>query len=207
MSDKYSSINQNVISRLQHCVAKAIQEEILLPKFMVFVIDNDFISSIDSDAEEGLTKPLGRLADAIMRECDCLIEIQKDYLPKKVKKPSYPQIIWIEPPLHKNFTDNQERKKFIRAINDVSKFHENIDVLKLKKVWDTENNNLYHSYYRRFMNEGFSTYWRAIDATLKFADTILYKKKHSKDKTGTVFQTSSSSQQAKRRTSDKYHWR
>ena len=176
MSDKFMSNNQNMVSQFQNYLAKAIQEEILFPKMVVIVPDDDMVHYLNHQGQ-GITKPLCHMVDHLMGEFTKLVEIQKDFLLKKCKKLGYPQFIWIEAPLHDNFVNNHDRIKFNRALNTAVKFHDDTYVLKFKKVWDEKNSNLYFSEFRRFTNEGLNAYWMAIDATLKFADTILLKKK------------------------------
>ena len=201
VSDDYSSNNLNIISHLQNGLALAIKQEILLPKIITVVPDDNLISFMEgTNQESGLTKPLGRIIDAVMREYNNLINIQKEFLLKKAKKADYPKIVWIEPPLHANFNNNTERRKMIRAMNDVVKFHDNNFMLWLKKVWDAENLNLFSKKYNCFTNEGYTTYWRAVDTTLKFADTILFKKKKDWKPQGPHIQAGKHHQ-------DIYHWR
>ena len=117
------------------------------------------------------------MIDHLMKEFHKLITIQKEFLPKRAKRANYPSIVWIEAPLHSNFCNNPERVKFNRELNNVARFHENNFVLQLKKFWDPADSSLYASEYRRYTNEGLTSYWTAIDLTVKFADTILLKKK------------------------------
>ena len=178
MTDRFMSNNRNMVSRLQHCFAKAISDKILLPKMVITVLDNDLIKYFGyTDGEEGLTKPLGRILDSLMKEFQSMATTQKDFLPKKAKRADYPRFIWIEAPLHKNFDNNMERRKFNCALNDVVKFHEGHYALQLKKIWDSENSNLFFPEFRRYGVEGYNKYWMTVDATIKFADTILLKKK------------------------------
>ena len=195
MSSKYVSCNQNLLSWLQNALAKAIQDEILLPKLVIVVIDDDMIKYFDFDGC-GITKSMSQLVHTLMTDYDRYVSAQKDYLPKKAKRPGYPHFIWIEVPLHENFANNNDRIKFNKAVRDMSMLHDSTTSLKLKKVWDPSNKNLYMANARRFTNEGLSTYWHAIDSTIKFADTILLKKF---DKATTRRQDSS--------TASRYKWK
>ena len=175
MTDKLLSNNANMLSRLQNCLAKAIQGEVLLPKLIVVVLDDDLINFFDYP-DTGISKSLGKLIDHLMKEFNKLVAIQKEFLPKRARKPSYPSIIWIEAPLHNNFANNAERVKFNRELNNVVRFHEHSYVLKLKKIWDPSDTSLYAAEYSRYTNEGLTSYWIAVDYTIKFMDTILLKK-------------------------------
>ena len=129
-----------------------------------------------------LTKVLSNIIDAIMSDVDKLVKQQKEFLPKRAVKFGYPSIIWIEAPLHDNFSNNDDRIKFNRALNEAAQFHDDTFVLMLKKIWNPNDSSFYAAEYKRYTNEGYNTYWATIDATLKFADTILLKKKMTKPK-------------------------
>ena len=42
-SSKYSDKNSNMLSRIQIAVAKMIEKQVLLPKFVIMVLDDDLI--------------------------------------------------------------------------------------------------------------------------------------------------------------------
>ena len=45
--------------------------------------------------------------------------------------------------------------------------------LRLKKIWNQKDGNLYLQEQRRYTPEGLSNYWSAIDAAIKFRDRTL----------------------------------
>ena len=101
-------------------------------------------------------------------------------------------MIWIEALLHQAFKNNTSHETFNATLNEVVQLQPNTFTLSLKKIWDPENRNFYLSEQDRFTAEGLSAYWSTINATLKFADTLLWKKlqsKPSKDK-GNISQKS-----------------
>ena len=112
-NDKGKSYDQNTISRIHNNLVGAIQEKILLPKFIVMVLNNDIISFIfhkNHELKRGSESAYERVLKWLMCQFDRLIKTQKEYLPKKSKKqPLQPMFIWIAPPNHKNFKDNTER--------------------------------------------------------------------------------------------------
>ena len=113
-----------------------------------------------------------------MSEYDKLIASAKDHLPTKAKCDNYPQILWIEAPQHDNIpTTNQlMRTKFNAALNTAASFHDIDHVLQLKKVWDPHSLNLFLKEEKRFTSDGLIDYWLAVDKTVKYANTILFKK-------------------------------
>ena len=84
--------------------------------------------------------------------------------------------MWIKAPHHKNFANNLHRMKFNKALESMAKLHDNMFVLELVNEWDQYDTSLYITESRRYTATGLSTYWRAVDKTVKYADTILLKK-------------------------------
>ena len=174
-NSKYISTDQNMLSRLRNLMVKAISDQILFPKYIVIVLDDDLIKFLNHEGY-GITKSLGWLINNLMIEYDRLIETQKEYLSYKSKKSSHPILIWIEAPLHNEFDNNSEHLKFNKCLQEKSLFRRNMVSLHLKKVWDPSNKNYYLGHSQRFTTAGMDAYWTAIDRTIKYSDTILYKK-------------------------------
>ena len=119
---------------------------------------------------------MGRVINWIMREHNKIIEIYKEFLPKKAKRTHLPHIVWIQLPLHNSFHNNDMHEKFNTSLITVAKMHDNVSVLVLKKVWDPQDTKLYVKEADRFTNKGLKTYWEAIDRMLKFCDTTILKR-------------------------------
>ena len=52
MSDKYISNNPNMTGRIQNCLVKVIHDQLLLPKMIVIVLDDDIIHFINHAGQE-----------------------------------------------------------------------------------------------------------------------------------------------------------
>ena len=194
-SNKYVSANQNTISRLRSAFQKGIQDNVILPKYVVIVPDNDIITYFNHTGL-GFGKSMGRIINHLMSEYNKLILAQKDFLPTKAKKLLQPQMVWIQLPYHKYFMNNPEREIFNESLMDVVHFHDNTTTLPMKKVWDPEDGNSYADDAQRFTSNGLTKYWMAIDCTLKYMDTICWKKLIGPD-----------SMKKKRFDKDKFTWR
>ena len=157
---------------------EGIKDQAILPKLVVIVPDNNLISYMDFGTKFGVSRSIGRILDWLMSEYDKIISSQKDYLPSKAKREYFPQIVWIEVPENDNFShgNNLMRSKFNTALATASNFHDNEHVLELKKVWDPHSKNLFLKEERRFTATGLTDYWLAIDKTVKYTNTILFKK-------------------------------
>ena len=113
-----------------------------------------------------------------MTEFDRNIATFKENLPAKCIKGSYPQILWVQAPLHDSFLDNSLRFKFNKCLEELSRLHSNCHTLFLKRVWDPQNLNLVQLQGGtiRYTAEGYSTYWEAVDCTVHYFDSVLLKK-------------------------------
>ena len=175
-SNKYTSNNPNLISRVQCQLVRAIHDEIKLPKYIVMVMDDDIVDIFRDTPELVTDTSMGKIINVMMNDIRKLIQMQKEYLPTKAKRMSYPHIIWIEAPIHDNFRNNYERTVFNRNLNSVVKLFDDISILKLKKIWEPTNSRLFIEENNRFTSEGLANYWAAVDYTMKFMDTLLIDK-------------------------------
>ena len=69
INSRYSSTDQNLVSRVRNLMAHAIKEQVLLPKLIVIVLDDDLIKYLDIDGY-GVVKSLGRIVNNIMTELE-----------------------------------------------------------------------------------------------------------------------------------------
>ena len=177
--------NPSVISRFSNLIVYAIQTivsfntQMPLPKLIVVVPDSDLLRTLPYDLDD-LTKGYSRIINYIMTEHERNIASFKDYLPARCLKMDYPHILWVQPPIHDNFPDNQERFKFDRALEEVAKLHSHVSTLMLKKVWNPKISTLFLSNSSRFTAEGFKNYWEAVDRTVHYCDSIVLKKMDKK---------------------------
>ena len=174
---KYTSNDPNILSRLRNMLIGLIHQEIKLPKMVVIVLDDDLIKYYGAEEDpESLMKALKRLLNELMTEFRKVVSTQKERLPKKALKAFYPQFVWIQAPLNREFGNNSQREIFNKSLIATAKFHENVSILELKKIWDQENTRLFVGEALRYTTEGLSTYWAAVDCTIRFMDTILFGK-------------------------------
>ena len=148
-----------------------------LPKIIVVVVvaEDDILKAFAGETH-GLSRPFSRVINHIMTEHSRNIASFKEFLPAKCHKVNYPQILWIQLPEHDSFHNNDERYKFNKCLDEVSRLHPNVSTLALKKVWNAKNTNLFLEHSQRFTVEGLSVYWEAIDRTVRYFDSIVLKK-------------------------------
>ena len=109
----------NILARLCNGFVRAIHDRIKLPKYLVITIDADIINSAQI-IDYSISKIYGERINWLALEIFRLIQLHLDRLPRKAKKSNYPSIIWINPPIHKNFGDNNVlRKKFASSLDNI----------------------------------------------------------------------------------------
>ena len=212
-SNQYVSNDPNFISRVRNLLVALIQKEVLLPKYIAIVLDDDLVKYLNHDGE-GQSKALRRILNELMTDFRKIVSKQKEFLEKKSKKPYYPQFVWLEAPMNVNFGNNPGRKTFNDALHVASKFHENVTVLDMRKIWDADNTRLFVAESLRYTCEGYSTFWAAVDCTMKFMDTLLFKKIENKStkKAKAALSEKSTTQQKKEdrapidKYADQYKW-
>ena len=172
--------DRNILSRIRNSMANALNEHTGLPKIVVFVIDDDIITSIPGYRQdsEKITRDYEYVINSLMTMLDTVVEIYKDYLPQKSKRENIPHMLWMAPPSHRFFTEsnNEKRGRFTSALATAVTLHENTSMLKLVKFWDSNNTNLFLEEQYRYTNEGLKTYWKSVDAAIRFWCIALSKK-------------------------------
>ena len=176
-NNRFMSLDPNVVSRLRNVLVMGIKEQSFLPKMVVVVPDDDIVHEVNEGFySSSISDDYYKVLHWIMKEHTHLVEAIKEYLPEKCKRVNYPHFVWIEAPPHNNFANNFVRHKFNDTLVTVTQLHLNTSVLKLKKIWDDTDSNLYIAESRRFMANGYATYWQAVDHTIKFCDMTILKR-------------------------------
>ena len=195
-NNKFTSLNPSLISRVRSLLLTTILERVYLPKYILFILDDELAKLLMLKPYYGFSEAVGKLLSHLMSECSKLLEAQRDFLPKKAIAENKTQIFWIEAPLHKNFSNNTLRQKLNKSTASMYAFYKDMHSLALKKGWDYSDNSLYDYESRRYTAAGLAGYWAAMDKTLRYIDTIYIKKLQRKEARVNM-QTSGM---------DKYHW-
>ena len=140
---QYSSSTRNILARFKLLIAKAIQEQILLPKIILLVPDDDIIkqSNVKDEGTSGYVVIMSYLVEEINR----MLTAYKTKLPKKCIQDWFLHVVWILPPTHKYFSNNTDRECFALAMEQILQDqYPNNCALRLKKVWDKHDGELYY---------------------------------------------------------------
>ena len=172
-STRYTSSCRNILARIKGLVVKAIDQQKYLPKALVFVVDDDIIRQANLPKDEVIDGEFQFIMKYLMEEIHRIVIGYKEKLPTKAKKDYLPHFIWIIPPVHKNFPNNSDREFFAEAIEKEVEKYPDMCGLKLKKIWDERDGNLFLKEQRRYTQEGSIEYWKSLDAAIKFWDKTL----------------------------------
>ena len=173
-SSSFTSHNRSCAGRIINNLIKALNEFNTLPKLVVCVLDNDLVRNIDNG--KNMYSRVKRLAKWLMKEFTKAVDIYKDFIPSKAKREKFPQFLWIEPPLHENFRDNAKRKALSECLTNQAKFHHNTTVLKLVKIWSSDDLNNFDYETNRFTAEGLANYWWSVDSAIRYWNVAIYPK-------------------------------
>ena len=159
-SSKYNDKNNNMLSRLQHSLALALNSKHHLPAYIIIFLDDDLIEFLGYKKFR-LASLLGELLDYLAGTFQSMIGSKLKQLPIKAQPREETQIYWIEPALHKNFS-----VEMIACMDTVIKEHDNMRLLKIKEFWNKADGDLVIN--NRFTKDGLLTYWKAMDASFRF---------------------------------------
>ena len=173
-SNQYSGQIRNTIGRIRNTIARAFNSQQALPKVIVIVLDDDIINFVPVD-EFGVSIIYGRIIHYLFAECKKLLALKRERLPKKALVETH--LIWIAPPFHNGFSNSNLHAKFSRNLDNIANLFEGMWSLKLKKIWDPADFNLYLQDAKRFTAMGLMSYWMAVERAIRFWDTVLKENK------------------------------
>ena len=156
-----------MIIRILNALAKAINDKVKLPKFLLIVLDDDFIKFTKFEGK-GLHGMLGNLIECTAKAIQNLIKRSKTQLPIKALREDYPMIYWAAAPNHIFFDDDESRKKFNLCLDNAIKGYSNMRVIWIKEHWNPEDTNLVYKTNGLFTGFSARTYWKSIDSSMKF---------------------------------------
>ena len=174
------ALNRSVSSRIQNAVVTAFNQQNLLPKIIVIILEDNLINNITKEESIEVTnlvytRVIKNLAVKIRR----LIAEFKEKLPPKANRASWPKVIWITPVTHDDMrkSEKKRRRMFTEAMRQEIECQDNMVALDLKQIWDPADSTLYQGTTRRFTADGLKKYWIAVDRTIKFGETKYFRMK------------------------------
>ena len=175
-----SMINRNVIGRVRNCLVEAINEHVLLPKFIIVILEDDLIRAVHHYSD-GISNILSTLTKWMASEFHKLLSAHKESLPTKARKFKYPQVLWTAAVHNKSFSANANyyRKKFNTCLLSVAESFREMEVAMLH-TWDMHDRSLVSDC--KINAKGKETFWSALDNSLQKIDRDQMNKKHLAEK-------------------------
>ena len=166
-SSKYTDKNTNTLSRLQNTIIAAMNKEVILPEYIVMVMSTDLIDYLGYIGY-GVSSMYGIMLEWLVKSFDDAIQQRIKDLPKKSKWDNGTTVYWAEIPVHADMQHNERLAyvKFNNCLQSIVKLYNYMRIVKLKEHWQYDNNRLFSN--GRMTTQGKTTYWKAIDAAVKF---------------------------------------
>ena len=157
----HNMISRNVLSYIRNGFVQAINAQILLPKYVIVVMEEDMIRAMNH-YEKGARALYLKCIKWIMKEFHRVTTAYKEKLPTKSRKFKYPQILWVPTMTHLELKPINE---YITMWNDcletTAQGYKEMHILKLH-TWDPEDRTTYSE--EGEMNaSGFAKYWVAVN--------------------------------------------
>ena len=122
---------------------------------------------------ERLSSEFGTIMRWIINQFRKLVDARIDQLPEKCVRKNFPKIYWVECPQHCNFNNNLSRRKMNSVIQSECSLIDGMKIMRMKKIWDPEESQLYLPSHSRFTSDGIFKYWGSIDNAIEFNDNKL----------------------------------
>ena len=186
-STMHGNINSdylNCIGRIRNSLVNLINQKNLIPKWVLVVVEDDIINTKGYEQNRASVF-FGKVLEHLMKEFNQIIDEFKSMIPTKAKKHDWPYFLWIVPTIHRHYFNLEEREKFNKCLTTVEALHDNVICLELEQLWNPTDRRIFLHDTQKFSSDGYNTFWKAVDKTLKFADTSVIR--HSNKKMKDVF--------------------
>ena len=137
----------------------ALKEQVLLPRAIVFMPDDDIIKQCNIPIREARAGMFKIILEYLLEETHRVIASYKEKLPSRSKQEYFPQVLWMVPPQHKYFNNNEMRDLFANALESEIDKYPGMCALRLKKIWEENEGSLYLREQLRYTQEGNICYW------------------------------------------------
>ena len=199
MFDSSLSSNQNWLSRILNSFIRGDNTEILLPKIVVVILEDDLTENINRH----ISYIYGVMVHWLSSELNKCVSNHKDHVPPRAKRADYPTFIWLAPTQNINYNNNEKRAKMektLKTMLDVPKSH---IMMRLIKVWEFSDQNAFRNGHMTEL--GFNKFWKSVDSAIQFWDRHLAPQSNKTFNTG-LNQTEPSFTMKKSFSNDKFHW-
>ena len=160
-------LNDNFLGRIYNAMVQGMKEQILLPRAVLFVFDDDILDAIDH-YEMGLSNAIGRVMEWLANHLHHLISGYKDKLPSKARKFKYPHLLWCLIPKHSFYGHyNDYKDKYNGVVKKICGLFREMDFLTLEQWNPTELDYFSEGHIN---GNGLASYWNAVDSAFEVWD-------------------------------------
>ena len=186
-------MDNSIISRIHNNYVHIINEQVLLPKAVIVVLEDDVLQAANH-YKKGISKVIMPWIDWLVSNLFTLADKYKTQLPTKSRKFKYPQFFWVPAILHDAFgMDNIYREKFNDCLSEAVEKTRGMRMLQLP-TWNRHDYVLCS--YEKLNQQGKNRLWTAINDAFQAWDKDQMKRTQFNYK-------ANRSKQA----NDRFHWR
>ena len=170
-NSRYSSSNQNILSRIQITVAAAINEKVKLPQVILMMLHNDLVKALDIAEPTCCATAFGIWIEWLIQQVNKLIEDRLANLPKKAIREKESIVYWLQIPQHKewSFSRRAIHAKYNNVLDSVVKLYPRMRTIKFKESWDANDITLLSgTSIFGLSDRGLSQYWMAADLSVQY---------------------------------------
>ena len=162
------ALNENILSRIRNALVTAINSELLFPKAIIMVLENDILNAADH-YNPGISLICSKVLDWLANQIHRIVITHKEKLPSKACKFKYPKILWFPLPTHQNLNNiNEARGKFNAALRHSCSLHRKMELLPLNG-WAVNDTSL-TSKNGKYTSRGFATFWQIVNEAFQLWD-------------------------------------
>ena len=165
-------LEMNVLAKLRNQLVAAINTEVLLPKAIIIVLDDDIMDALNY-YDSGITQAIGRIIEWLAGEFHKSVNNHKQSLQSKSHKYKYPAILWMKIPSHTVYDHYNEFKwKFNKCLEKTSDLYREMSTLSLS-TWDPRDLQYFSN--GSINGHGLATYWQSVDDAFQTWDRLQMK--------------------------------
>ena len=157
-----------MISGFRNAFVEAVNKEIVLPKAVILVFENDMIKSFDHLCL-GISLLSGKCIEWLANQLHRLTVAHKEKLPSKARKFKYPTFLWMQLPDHYNWGRKtaEARQKFNTCIRNTVSLFKEMETLTVSN-WDDCDRRLLTK--GKMNSAGLTNYWLGLDKAFQLWD-------------------------------------
>ena len=154
-------IQGNLVGSMRNTLVRAINKEIVLPKAIILIFENDLLESLNH-YQPGISLLSGRCIEWLANQIHRILVSHKEMLPSKARKFRYPTVLWTELPPHYDWSRStgEARGKMNNCMRSTVSLFREMKILSIKD-WDDCDRGLMTKC--KMNSTGLISYWIGLD--------------------------------------------